>query len=71
MAEAVLVIGAVGALLPWFDRFAADDAGRERRFARLYLSENTVRGYVQEILHRLSVKNRTEAVMVAVKQGWL
>ncbi len=37
----------------------------------LYLSENTVKGYVQEILHRLGVKNRTEAVMVAVKQGWL
>ena len=38
---------------------------------QLYLSENTVKGYVQEILHRLSVKNRTEAVMVAVKHGWL
>jgi two-component system response regulator DevR len=39
--------------------------------AKLYLSENTVKGYVQEILHRLGVKNRTEAVMVAVRQGWL
>jgi two-component system, NarL family, response regulator DevR len=39
--------------------------------AQLYLSENTVKSYVQEILHRLGVKNRTEAVMVAVKQGWL
>jgi DNA-binding NarL/FixJ family response regulator len=38
---------------------------------QLYLSENTVKGYVQEILHRLDVKNRTEAVMVAVKRGWL
>ncbi|WP_081838812.1 response regulator [Thermogemmatispora carboxidivorans] len=38
---------------------------------KLYLSENTVKSYVQEILHRLGVKNRTEAVMVAVKQGWL
>ena len=38
---------------------------------QLYLSENTVKGYVKEILNRLSVKNRTEAVMVAVKQGWL
>lgn len=38
---------------------------------QLYLSENTVKSYVQEILHRLGVKNRTEAVMVAVKQGWL
>lgn len=39
--------------------------------AQLYLTENTIKGYVQEILHRLGVKNRTEAVMVAVKQGWL
>jgi DNA-binding NarL/FixJ family response regulator len=38
---------------------------------QLYLSENTVKGYVQEILHKLNVKNRTEAVMVAVKHGWL
>ncbi len=38
---------------------------------QLYLSENTVKGYVQEILHKLGVKNRTEAVMVAVKHGWL
>jgi DNA-binding NarL/FixJ family response regulator len=38
---------------------------------QLYLSENTVKGYVQEILHRLNVKNRTEAVMGAVKHGWL
>jgi two-component system, NarL family, response regulator DevR len=37
---------------------------------QLYLSENTVKGYIQEILHRLGVKNRTEAVMVTVKQGW-
>lgn len=32
-AEAALVIVAIGALLPWFDRVAADDAGRDRRFA--------------------------------------
>ena len=31
--EAVLVVVAVAALLPWFDRVAADDAGRDRRFA--------------------------------------
>lgn len=39
--------------------------------AQLYLSENTVKGYVQEIIHKLNVKNRTEAVMFAVKHGWL
>ncbi len=38
---------------------------------QLYLSENTVKGYVQEMLHRFGVNNRTEAVMAAVKQGWL
>jgi cell division protein FtsW (lipid II flippase) len=31
--EAALVAAAIGALLPFFDRFAADDLGRDRRFA--------------------------------------
>ena len=33
LVEAVLVVGIVAALRPWFDSFAADDAGREGRFA--------------------------------------
>ncbi len=52
-------------------RLVAQGLSSREIATRLYLSENTVRGYVQEILHRLGVKNRTEAVMVAVKQGWL
>ncbi len=52
-------------------RLVAQGLSSREIAARLYLSENTVKGYVQEILHRLGVKNRTEAVMVAVKQGWL
>jgi DNA-binding NarL/FixJ family response regulator len=52
-------------------RLVAQGLSSREIATRLYLSENTVKGYVQEILLRLGVKNRTEAVMVAVKQGWL
>jgi two-component system, NarL family, response regulator DevR len=52
-------------------RMVAQGLSSREIATHLYLSENTVKGYVQEILHRLNVKNRTEAVMVAVKQGWL
>jgi two-component system response regulator DevR len=38
---------------------------------RLFLSENTVKGYVQEVLRRLGAKNRVEAVMTASRRGWL
>lgn len=52
-------------------RMVAQGLSSREIATQLYLSENTVKGYVQEILHRLNVKNRTEAVMVAVKHGWL
>lgn len=38
---------------------------------RLYLSENTVKGYVQEILRRLNARNRLDAVMIAIRNGWI
>jgi len=38
---------------------------------RLFLSENTVKGYVQDVLRRLGARNRLEAVMIANRQGWL
>jgi two-component system response regulator DevR len=52
-------------------RLVAQGLSSREIATQLYLSENTVKGYVQDILHRLNVKNRTEAVMVAVKHGWL
>lgn len=38
---------------------------------QLHLSENTIKGYASEILHRLGVKNRAEAATLATQRGWL
>lgn len=38
---------------------------------RLFLSENTVKGYVQDVLRRLGARNRLEAVMIANREGLL
>jgi two-component system, NarL family, response regulator DesR len=38
---------------------------------RLWLSEGTVRNRVSEIIGKLGVRNRTEAVHVARQNGWL
>ncbi|MBX5466313.1 MAG: response regulator transcription factor [Firmicutes bacterium] len=37
---------------------------------QLYLSENTVKARVNDIIRRLNAKNRIEAVMIAHRQGW-
>lgn len=37
----------------------------------LYLSAGTVRNYISEIINKLGVKNRTEAVTVAKENGWI
>lgn len=38
---------------------------------RLGLSENTVRGHVQSILFALDVASRSEAIVVARRDGWM
>ncbi len=38
---------------------------------RVWLSEGTVRNRVSEILGKLGVRNRGEAVQVALDRGWL
>ncbi len=37
----------------------------------LYLSPGTVRNYMSEIINKLEVKNRMEAVTVAKEKGWI
>ncbi|HDN80099.1 MAG: DNA-binding response regulator [Chloroflexi bacterium] len=37
--------------------------------AKLFLSENTIKGYVQEILRKLGARNRIEAIMIALRRG--
>jgi DNA-binding NarL/FixJ family response regulator len=45
---------------------------RNREIAeQLGLSEQTIKNHLTSILHRLGVPNRTDAVLYAVRQGWL
>ncbi|MFJ7978236.1 response regulator [Peribacillus sp. JNUCC 23] len=37
----------------------------------LYLSTGTVRNYISEILNKLQVKNRIEAITIAEQKGWV
>jgi two-component system, NarL family, response regulator DesR len=38
---------------------------------RLHLSEGTVRNYLSSAIHKVSARNRIEAVQAAQRQGWL
>jgi two-component system, NarL family, response regulator DegU len=37
----------------------------------LYISEKTVKNHVSNILYKLGVQDRTQAVLVALKKGWV
>jgi len=52
-------------------RLLADGRSTREIAAELALSENTVKGYIQEIFRRLDVNNRVAAVMRASRAGWL
>jgi DNA-binding NarL/FixJ family response regulator len=52
-------------------RLLADGRSTREIAAQLSLSENTVKGYIQEIFRRLDVNNRVAAVMRASRAGWL
>jgi two-component system, NarL family, response regulator DesR len=38
---------------------------------RFYLSEGTVRNYLSAAIRKLGARNRSEAIDLAVDQGWL
>lgn len=52
-------------------RYVAQGHSNREIADKLGLSENTVKGHVAEILHRLGVKNRVEAAIQASDKGWL
>lgn len=52
-------------------RLLADGRSTREIAGQLSLSENTVKGYIQEIFRRLDVNNRVAAVMRASRAGWL
>jgi two-component system, NarL family, response regulator DegU len=37
----------------------------------LYISEKTVKNHVSNILHKLHVRDRTQAVLLAIRSGWV
>jgi len=52
-------------------RLVADGVGNAEIAARLHLGLGTVKGHVRDILEKLSVSDRTEAAVTALRRGWI
>ncbi|MFS0820510.1 response regulator transcription factor [Bacillus sp. 1P02SD] len=52
-------------------RLASEGKTSKEISAQLFLSPGTVRNYISEIINKLGVKNRTEAVTVAKEKRWI
>lgn len=49
----------------------ADGKSNRRIGEDLYISEKTVKNHVSNILQKMNVNDRTQAVVVAIKNGWV
>ncbi|QED48603.1 response regulator transcription factor [Cytobacillus dafuensis] len=52
-------------------RMVADGKTAKEISVILFLSQGTVRNYMSEIISKLHVKNRIEAITVAAEKGWI
>lgn len=52
-------------------RMVADGKTAKEISASLFLSAGTVRNYMSEIISKLHVKNRIEAISIAEEKGWI
>jgi len=52
-------------------RMVADGKTSKEISAILFLSTGTVRNYMSEIISKLNVKNRIEAISIAEEKGWI
>jgi two-component system, NarL family, response regulator DesR len=72
-----LIFGSVGEGNPLTERerevlkLVAEGKTAKEISATLYLSTGTVRNYISEILNKLNVKNRIEAISIAEEKGWI
>jgi two-component system response regulator DevR len=52
-------------------RLVAEGRSNREIAERIFLSELTVKGYIEEILRQLGARNRVHAAILATKRGWI
>jgi len=52
-------------------RLVAEGFSNREIATQVYLSENTVKSHLQDILQKLGVRNRVEAAIRATREGWI